>query len=93
MRKPSEKEELEGERRLGRGEDQQRRLLKKERRRRVHFVETVWRWYNAKSRWGKRAREREKGRERKGRGGEGDLIQISDRGRHLTMGSAPERRA
>ena len=33
MRKPSEKEELEGERRLGRGEDQQRRLLKKERRR------------------------------------------------------------
>ena len=64
MRKPSEKEELEGERRLGRGEDQQRRLLKKERRwRRVHFDETVWRWYNAKSRWGKRAREREKGRE------------------------------
>lgn len=48
-----------------RGENQQRRLLKKERRRRrVHFVETVWRWYNAKSRWGKRAREREKGRER-----------------------------
>ena len=84
MRKPSEKEELEGERRLGRGEDQQRRLLKKERRR----VQTVWPRYNAKLRWGK-GRERAVG-DRGERGG--NLIQISDRGRHLTMGFAPEGR-